>query len=100
MALLGARDGSLSPFECQGHSLFAGYGSLINVELSFGEHHSVESLGEDSHIFVGNRVNVYAKRFVEGFFIFNDHEIPDDVLKTVETRQDLRSLRPSWLPMT
>lgn len=76
------------------------YGSLIDVELSFGESQSLDSLGEDSHISVRNRVNVYAKRFVEGLFVFNDQEVSGEVLKTVETRQDLRSLSLPWAYMT
>jgi probable biosynthetic protein (TIGR04098 family) len=76
------------------------YGSVIDVELHLAERHSMESLGEDAHIRVRNRIRLYAKKFVEGFFAIDDKEIPDSLLATVKTRDDLRALPLSWACMT
>ncbi len=76
------------------------YGSVIDVELRFAEQHGLEVLGEDAHIRVRNRTRLYAKKFVEGFFVIDDAEIPDSLLATVKTREDLSSLPLSWGCMT
>jgi probable biosynthetic protein (TIGR04098 family) len=76
------------------------YGSVIDVELFLGDRHSMEILGEDAQIRVRNRVQFYAGRFVEGLFVIDDAEIPDEVLASVKSRQDLRSLGTSWACMT
>jgi probable biosynthetic protein (TIGR04098 family) len=76
------------------------YGSVIDVELHLAERHSMELLGEDAHIRVRNRIRLYAKKFVEGFFAIDDQEIPDSLLATVKTRDDLRALPTSWACMT
>ena len=68
------------------------YGSVIDVEMKLADQHSMEVLGEDAEIRIRNRVTFYAKKFVEGLFVIDDHDIPDSLLATLETREDLRSL--------
>src|SRR5262245_22703878 len=76
------------------------YGSVIDVEMKLAEQHSMEVLGEDANIRVRNRVAAYAKKFVEGLFLIDDHDISDALLATVKTREDLRSIPLSWACMT
>jgi probable biosynthetic protein (TIGR04098 family) len=76
------------------------YGSVIDVEMKLADQHSMEVLGEDAEIRLRNRVTSYAKKFVEGVFVIDDHDIPDSLLATVKTRADLSSLGVSWACMT
>jgi len=76
------------------------YGSVIDVEVHLGERHSMEILGEDVAIKLRNRVRFFAKKFVEGLFVFDDQEIPDSLLAQIETRKDLRGYQGSWACMT
>jgi probable biosynthetic protein (TIGR04098 family) len=76
------------------------YGSVIDVEMKLADQHSMEVLGEDAEIRIRNRVASYAKKFVEGLFVIDDHEIPDEAVATLKTREDLRSLPVSWACMT
>jgi len=76
------------------------YGSVIDVELKLAGHHSQETLGEDVTIHVRNRVRFFAKKFVEGLFLIDDKEIPDSLVSSIKTREDLRSLDISWACMT
>ena len=76
------------------------YGSVIDVELHLARQHGLEVLGEDAHIRVRNQVRLYAKKFVEGFFVIDDGEISDSLLSAVKTREDLISLPLSWGCMT
>jgi probable biosynthetic protein (TIGR04098 family) len=76
------------------------YGSVIDVEMKLADQHSMEVLGEDAEIRVRNRVSSYAKKFVEGLFVIDDHDVPDSLLATIKRREDLRSLPVSWAAMT
>jgi probable biosynthetic protein (TIGR04098 family) len=76
------------------------YGSVIDVELHFAPRHGLEAFGEDANVHVRNRVQLYAKKFVEGLFVIDDREISDSVVATVKTRDDLRTLPFSWGAMT
>lgn len=76
------------------------YGSVIDVELHFGDRHSLDLLGEDVEIHVRNQARFYAARFVEGLFLIDDREIPDSVVEAVKSREDLRALGGSWACMT
>jgi probable biosynthetic protein (TIGR04098 family) len=76
------------------------YGSVIDVEMKLAEQHSMEVLGEDAEIRIRNRVTSYAKKFVEGLFVIDDHDVPDSLLATVKSREDLRALPVSWACMT
>jgi probable biosynthetic protein (TIGR04098 family) len=69
------------------------YGSVINVELDFGAAHGQERFGEGAPLFVRNRIGVYAQRFVEGLFLFDDEEIPDAELEPIATLDELRAQR-------
>jgi len=69
------------------------YGSVINVELDFGAEHGQERFGEGAPLFVRNRIGVYAQRFVEGLFVFDDEEIPDAELAALDTIAELRAQR-------
>jgi probable biosynthetic protein (TIGR04098 family) len=76
------------------------YGSVIDFEMNFGAHHSLDRLCEGAPVHVRNRVDFYAGRFVEGFFVFGDEEIPADALPTLKTKRDLRDLGLPWAYMT
>lgn len=76
------------------------YGSVIDVELHLAGQHGLEVLGEDVHVRVRNQIRLYANKFVEGFFVIDDQQIPDTLLSTVKTREDLHSLHLSWGCMT
>jgi probable biosynthetic protein (TIGR04098 family) len=76
------------------------YGSVIDVEVRFAPQHGLEVFGEDASVHVRNRVAMYAKKFVEGLFVIDGRPIPDSLVETVKTRDDLRSLTVSWAAMT
>ena len=76
------------------------YASWIDVELKFGAGHAPDRFGEGARIRVRNRVRVFAKRFVEGFFVIGEEDVPDAVLQATETRDDLRALDSPWCYMT
>jgi probable biosynthetic protein (TIGR04098 family) len=76
------------------------YGSVIDVELHLGEGHSMEVFGEDAHLRIKNRVQFYARRFVEGLFVIGDDEIPESAVAPIRGRKDLRAMRGSWACMT
>jgi probable biosynthetic protein (TIGR04098 family) len=76
------------------------YSSFLDIELSFGHDHTPESLGEGTTVYVRNRVNVFAQRFMEGLFVFSNEEIPESVLEKIQGRDDLRSLGLPWAYMT
>ena len=76
------------------------YSSWIDVELKFAENRGPDHFGEGAQIRVKNRVGVYAKRFVEGFFVLGEEAIPEDVLQATKTRADLRALDSTWAYMT
>jgi len=76
------------------------YGSVIDVELHFARRHGLEAFGEDAAVHVRNRVNLYAKKFVEGLFVIDGQEISDSAVATIKTRDDLATLPYSWAAMT
>ena len=76
------------------------YGSVIDVEVHFAPQHGLEVFGEDADVHVRNRVTLYAKKFVEGLFVIDDREIPDSLVATIKSRDDMASLRTSWACMT
>ena len=76
------------------------YGSVIDVEMYFAPQHGLEVFGEDAEVHVRNRVSLYAKKFVEGLFVIDAREIPDSLVETLKSREDLRSLSVSWACMT
>ena len=76
------------------------YGSVIDFEMNFGATHSQDRFCEGAPVHVRNRVDFFAGRFVEGFFVFGDEEIPSDALPTLKTKRDLRDLGLPWAYMT
>jgi len=76
------------------------YASFVNVELAFPPHRSLDSFEEGARVSLRNRVSAYARRFVEGMFVFDSAPISAEETETIVTRQDLaRSSRP-WAYMT
>ena len=75
------------------------YGSVIDFQMSLGRH-SPESLGEGADVFVRNRISVFANRFVEGLFGFDDAPIPDSDLAKIASLEDLRAQERPWAYMT
>lgn len=76
------------------------YGSVIDVELHLGAQHGLEILGEDVIVHIRNRVQFFAKKFVEGLFVLDDKEIDADRLSGLQTREDVRAFEGSWACMT
>ena len=76
------------------------YGSVIDVEVCLADRHSMEILGEDVEIHVRNRVQFFAKKFVEGLFLIDDAPIPDADLVGIAGRKDLAASGRSWACMT
>lgn len=92
---LGARPSQIT--SSQGERLYA---SFIDLELKFAGGHSPQTLGEDVTIHVKNRACFYAKKLVEGLFVFDDRPISDRVLESIRSRDDLASSGHSWACMT
>jgi len=75
------------------------YPSLLNVEISMGPRHSFLRFGEGTEVHIRNRINVYADRFVEGFFLISAEPIPDALLEKVSSRDDLPDTGLAWCYM-
>ena len=76
------------------------YASFVNVELGFPPERSLDSFEEGARVAVRNRVSSYARRFVEGLFVFDIAPIPAGTTEAIATRDDLaRSARP-WAYMS
>lgn len=66
------------------------YGSVIDFEINFAA--SVpDVLCEGEPVYVRNRVAFFAKRFVEGFFVFDRQPIPEAALSALKRKSDLAS---------
>jgi probable biosynthetic protein (TIGR04098 family) len=74
------------------------YASVLHVELSFGSQ-PLDRFGEGTPLFVRNLVRTYAQRFVEGLFVFDDADVPEDALRSIRTREDLRAQDRPWCYM-
>ena len=61
------------------------YASFINIDLSYGTKAPVD-LGEGTELFIRHAARVYARRFVEGFFVFDDAALPPDVHTAISSR--------------
>ena len=70
------------------------YASWIDIELKFGSGEAPDRFGEGARIRVRNRVRVFAKRFIEGFFVFGADEVPDALLQATKTRDPSRPAIP------
>jgi len=76
------------------------YASFVNVELAFPPHRSLDSFGEGARVSLRNRVSAFARRFVEGMFVFDSAPISAGETDAITTREDLaRSARP-WAYLT
>ena len=76
------------------------YASFVNVELSFPRQRSLDSFEEGASVGLRNRVTSFARRFVEGLFVFDTAPLPAGITDAIATRDDLaRSGRP-WAYMT
>jgi probable biosynthetic protein (TIGR04098 family) len=76
------------------------YASFVNVELVFPPQRSLDSFEEGSRVSLRNRVSAYARRFVEGLFVFDTEPIPSEETQTIATRQDLVASARPWACMT
>lgn len=75
------------------------YGSVVSCELHLGRH-SMESLGEDVHVRVRNRVATFGGRFVEGLLVFDDAPIADAALADVDGPAALARVDAPWAYIT
>ena len=76
------------------------YSSFIDIELSFGAHHSPEHFSEGTRVYVYNRVQVFAQRFMEGLFLFSGAPITQEHLAEIHSLEDLRNQDLPWAYMT
>jgi probable biosynthetic protein (TIGR04098 family) len=76
------------------------YASFVNVELAFPVHRSLDSFGEGARVSLRNRVSAYARRFVEGMFVFDVEPIPAEETGAIATREDLARSPHPWAYMT
>lgn len=76
------------------------YASFINVELNFGQNHSLDYFDEGSRVVLQNKIATYGKSIFEGMFLFHSQDIPDALLKQTRTVKELRSLDVPWAYVT
>jgi probable biosynthetic protein (TIGR04098 family) len=76
------------------------YASFVNVELAFPPHRTIDSFEEGARVTLRNRVGAYARRFVEGMFVFDSAPVSDEETEAIVTRQDLVRSRHPWAYMT
>jgi probable biosynthetic protein (TIGR04098 family) len=75
------------------------YASVLHFEMGFGDAHGPDRFCEGARLVVRNTVRTYAQRFVEGLFVFDDADVPDDALTSVTTRDALRAQPRPWAYM-
>ena len=75
------------------------YASFIDVELNMGPR-ALEHFGEGVHVHARNRAALYARKLVEGMFVFDTDEVGDDALAAIRSRDDLRAIGVPWAYMT
>ncbi len=75
------------------------YASFIDVELCMAPR-ALELFGEGERIQARNRAGLYARKLVEGMFVFDGEAIGDDVLAAIGSRDDLRGIGVPWAYMT
>ena len=76
------------------------YSSFVNVELAFPPQRGLDSFGEGDRVSLQNRVSAYARRFVEGMFVFDSVPVSDEETGAIATREDLARSRHPWAYMT
>lgn len=81
----------------QGERLYA---SFANVELAFPPGRGIDTFQEGDRVSLRNRVSAYARRFVEGMFVFDSAPISEEETSAVATRQDLARTGHAWAYMT
>lgn len=81
----------------QGERLYA---SFVNVELAFPGGRGLDSFEEGSRVSLRNRVRAYARRFVEGMFVFDTAPVPTEDTDAVSSRDDLARCPRPWAYMT
>ena len=81
----------------QGERLYA---SFVDVELSFPPALPLESFEEGARVSVRNRVSAYARRFVEGMFVFDVAPIPVEETEAITTREELARCGRPWCYLT
>lgn len=75
------------------------YASFINIDLSYGTKAPVD-LGEGTELFIRHAARFYARRFVEGFFVFDDAALAPDAHAGISSRADLERLSCPWVYLT
>jgi probable biosynthetic protein (TIGR04098 family) len=75
------------------------YASFINIETCFGRKTPME-LGEGMEVHVCHASRFHARRFVEGFFCFDNAAIPRSLGEGIRGRADLEALDIPWAYLT
>ena len=75
------------------------YASFVNVELGFPAERSIGSFEEGTRVSLRNRVSVFARRFVEGIFVFDTAPVPAEDTSRIATREDLARCGRPWAYM-
>ena len=76
------------------------YASFVNVELAFPPECGIELFSEGVRVSLRNCVSAYARRFVEGMFVFGSAPILDEEMSALATREDLARSGHAWAYMT
>jgi probable biosynthetic protein (TIGR04098 family) len=77
----------------QGERLYA---SVINVELSLGQK-TLVGFSEGTLLHIRHAARFYARRFVEGFFCFDDGPLSPDLTDGVLAKEQLEKLTCPWI---
>jgi probable biosynthetic protein (TIGR04098 family) len=75
------------------------YASFINIEMCFATKTPMD-LGEGMEVYVRHASRFYSRRFVEGFFCFDNASIPRSLGDEIGARDDLEELDIPWVYLT
>ena len=75
------------------------YASFISLDLSFSKRTPTD-FGEGTTINVLHSSRFYSRRFVEGFFCFDDTPVPKSATKDIDTKEQLEASGLPWLYVT
>jgi probable biosynthetic protein (TIGR04098 family) len=80
----------------QGERLFA---SMVAVELDFGALRNLDAFDEGCPVFVKNRIAIFGKKIVEGFFVLDSEPIAKEITAAIQSPEDLQAVKLPWVYM-
>jgi len=75
------------------------YASFINIDMCFATKTPMD-LGEGMEVHVRHASRFHSRRFVEGFFCFDNASIPRSVGDEINARDDLEKINIPWVYLT